>query len=294
MMMGTPSPEDTADYFEFEVGPFTVPAGAERYLCFTTRIDDAFASDMVKFESHPVVHHLIFAKALAPEPEGMSECDVLFRSTWSPIFLSGTGDSDFALPEGAAFEMKADTQVVAQLHLLNVTTSDVTETVKLRMRKRVDPAFRKVGIMAFGTTNIALEPGGTGQATGDCDLSRDVTLFAAFPHMHTLGTSMIVEAGATADTMTEVFRRSPYDFDDQWIEDMPLELKQGDHVRVRCEYENSSDQTITYGESSLDEMCYFVGYAVGTDRELDGCIDSGGGASGIRRRRCRSRSASRG
>ena len=81
--------------------------------------------------------------------------------------------------------------------------------------------------------------------------------------------------------MTEVFRRSPYDFDDQWIEDMPLELKQGDHVRVRCEYENPSDQTITYGESSLDEMCYFVGYAVGTDRELDGCIDSGGGASGI-------------
>jgi hypothetical protein len=36
----------------------------------------------------------------------------------------------------------------------------------------------------------------------------------------------------------------------------PVELKRGDPVRVHCSYDNDTGAIVTWGESSLEEMCF--------------------------------------
>ena len=69
-----------ADVLTWSTDQFSLDAGQERYLCFAKTIDEdavvnAYASDV-----QPFVHHLIFSRATAPEPDGFAECDVAFRS----------------------------------------------------------------------------------------------------------------------------------------------------------------------------------------------------------------------
>lgn len=62
-----------------------------------------------------------------------------------------------------------------------------------------------------------------------------------------------------------------YDFDDQHAEPIDLELAAGSYARVTCAYDNDSAQEITFGESTHDEMCFFVGFALGRER-IGSCI----------------------
>jgi hypothetical protein len=110
------------------------------------------------------------------------------------------------------------------------------------------------------------------QLKGDCTMRERVKLLAGFPHIHLLGRAMRFEVG-TAGNMREVFRRDPYVFDLQTIEPLELELKAGDTTRVTCDYMNTLNQEVTYGESTKNEMCYFIGFAI--DRPQQGaCLGS--------------------
>jgi hypothetical protein len=62
--------------------------------------------------------------------------------------------------------------------------------------------------------------------------------------------------------MHEVFARDPFDFDDQHIEPIDLTLAAGDVTRVRCTFDNPMDEAVSYGESTHNEMCYLIGFAV--------------------------------
>ena len=58
---------------------------------------------------------------------------------------------------------------------------------------------------------------------------------------------------------------------DQRLELINLTLNAGDVTRVTCNYQNPMDQTITFGESTKNEMCFLVGFAA--DRSgTSGCV----------------------
>jgi hypothetical protein len=134
-----------------------------------------------------------------------------------------------------------------------------------------------VEVVVFGTLNIALPAGQASEAVSDCPSGSDMEIFSVFPHMHLLGRSMVVETGPSPDNLQEVFRREPYDFDDQFLSPLDLSIKAGDTVRVTCGYDNTLDQMVTFGESTTNEMCFFIGFATGAAHELAGCIGGDGG-----------------
>ena len=78
-----------------------------------------------------------------------------------------------------------------------------------------------------------------------------------------LGAAMKFEVGASETQLKEVYAREPFDFDDQHIDKLDLMIPAGNVTRVTCTFDNIRDQKVGYGESTLDEMCYFVGFAVG-------------------------------
>lgn len=90
-----------------------------------------------------------------------------------------------------------------------------------------------------------------------------VELVAVFPHMHTLGKQFRVEVGKSLDAMRPFCTRDPFDFDDQRMEKVKMTLEAGDLLRVTCDYMNDTDAVVGFGESSNEEMCFFVGFALG-------------------------------
>jgi hypothetical protein len=73
--------------------------------------------------------------------------------------------------------------------------------------------------------------------------------------MHQLGIHMTVTALGTPET---VLLDTDYTFDQQthYPLDPVAELTQGDQVRVECTYNNDTNEIVTFGDSSLAEMCF--------------------------------------
>ncbi len=271
---------DPAQWFTWNVGEYELPAGEERFLCFTLTLDEDLATDTIVIESRPTVHHAVMSRTMSPDPEEPYECDVLFQTNWIPLFVSGTGEAKLQTPEGSGHVLPKGTQLTVQLHLLNASPVDVTDSVPFHMRRldgiaNVDP----VEVVVFGSMAVDLQPKSPGQVVGDCGSDSDMKIFAAFPHMHLLGRSMTVEVENDAGALEKIFERDPYDFDDQYFEPVELDLKQGDRVKVTCNYQNDLDQVVDFGESTTSEMCFWIGFATGVNEPLSGCI--GGGGAGL-------------
>jgi len=252
--------------------PFTVPAGEERYFCWTQTIERDVRIDRFDYAARPIVHHLVVSRSLVPQEDGFSECDVLFAPTWAPMFGAGSGDLALEAPEGASHDLPAGTQIVMQLHLLNLGAEDVTDEVSVTMREAEPEDQDNIGIFSFGTTDIDLPAGTSTAVVNDCTLDKDVEIFALLPHMHYLGTSLTLETGPSLDALEESYRRDPWDFDDQQIDEFPLSLSAGTATRTTCSYGNNTTDDVVFGESSFDEMCFLVGFATNTDVDLDGCL----------------------
>lgn len=255
-----------------ETPEFTVGPHRERYLCYATTLKEELSIDRFDYPVSPLVHHLLLARTLQPEPEGFSECDVLFRSTWVPMFGAGASSSSLQLPEDTAYTLPEGTQLLLQLHLHNATHAEATSRARVELRRSTHPKPVPAGLYAFGTANIELPPAQTTPVTSDCTPKEPVELFAVLPHMHYLGRRMQLEVGSSEQTLQEVYRRDPYHFDDQYAEPLSLSLGAGMLTRVTCTYENPGSGTVGFGESSSDEMCFLVGFARNR-RGLGGCIN---------------------
>ncbi|MFT5430532.1 MAG: hypothetical protein ACI9OJ_001207 [Myxococcota bacterium] len=272
-----PGTLDPDKYTIFEAGPFEIPPGEERFYCYSHTLTEDIIATEIKIDSSPVVHHVVYSRTTSPDPAGFFECDVLFQNNWLPVFISGTGDASLIMPEGSGHVLKKGQQLTLQLHLLNTTLEPIAGMVPVGLKRSTATQVEPIATNVFGSVSIALPPNETTQVTSACDNDETVHMFSAFAHMHYLGRKMVVEAGPDPDSLTEVFRSDPYDFDEQTLVDMDLTLNAGDHVRVTCTYENYLDQFVTFGESSTSEMCFFIGFATGGGDDLGGCIGSDGG-----------------
>jgi hypothetical protein len=257
----------------FRTDPVELAGGEETYTCFAAtlaqdEVIDGFSKGSVV---QPFVHHIQFAKTLdGAEPAGLSECNVLFKLNWVPIYLTGAGSSELRLDEGTGHKLPAGTQLIAQLHLLNATDKPVNEQVEIRMHRSTAQNTIPVNTWVVGSSQINLAPQQPSRVQNLCTVKGAVDLVAVFPHMHMMGTRLQVDSGKTVDSMSMTYLREPYDFDDQHMENFKLSLQDGDQVRVTCDYQNTTDAVAQFGESSRDEMCFFIGFALG-DPPLADC-----------------------
>ena len=102
------------------------------------------------------------------------------------------------------------------------------------------------------------------ELTGQCTVTADgpVTLMTASPHAHTLARHMKFSVKkATGEVI--VMHDGPFAFEEQQAYALatPVELKTGDKVITTCTYDNPTDQAVTFGENTGNEMCFnFASY----------------------------------
>ena len=137
-----------------------------------------------------------------------------------------------------------------------------------------DPtAVTPAGIYALGSMAIDLPAGATTTISSpNCSLGKQYNVFAVQPHMHQLGTKIVFNHGTTEAGMQMAYQRDPWVFGVQPIDQVSMTLNSGDFVGATCTYDNTTGADVKYGESTKNEMCFFVLFYTPFDH-LNGCLN---------------------
>jgi hypothetical protein len=251
--------------------------GQEVYMCYQFYSPStAVGITHVDSISQVGIHHLALFQVVPgnEEPDAAHECNTTIKLSWQPVFVSGTGSKTLEVPDGVGLQIAPHTQYVLQLHLQNATDApiDVRAGVNLTYNHTPD-ALQPAGIFALGKMQISI-PANTPDYSlqESCMAGRARNVFAVFPHMHKLGTSMEVSITHAGGSPSSFYSVSPWVFGNQPVEPLVQTLAADDKLEATCHWNNPGSSPVVYGESSDNEMCFFVMFYYPFDH-LDGCID---------------------
>jgi hypothetical protein len=267
------------DWLTLITGDWSLDPGSESYTCVRKTVDeDLYVSG---FEAiNPLgTHHTLLTMGDPNAPDGTTACSAAENRPLS-VFGSGVGTDPLEFPPGVGLKIAKGTQLLLNLHLFNTNNEVLTGTSGQRVRTVDGSQVTHVaeGILA-GTVTLDIPAGATKTSIGYCTMSSDVTLFAVAPHMHKLGIhEKVVAESASAGEV--VLYDAPYDFNEQSYKLIePLPLRKGDRVRVECTHRNTTGHDVTFGESTLSEMCFAGIYRYPADGSLFICVDAPGDAA---------------
>jgi len=237
-------------------GDWEIPARTETYRCARATVTrDIYISDVRSLSPVGTHHTVVTVEAEPTEPDGITECDVGTNANQA-IFGAGVGTNDYAFPEGVAIKLNAGQQVLANLHLFNADDEKLAGTSGTLVRVIEESDVEHVAdAILSGAVDLEIPPGRVVQ-NGVCTMTHDVTLLAVLPHMHQLGVHMKAVAKSSVDGDV-MLHDADYTFDSQVL--YPIEevqMRAGDQVEVECTYDNTTDGTVVWGDSSLEEMCF--------------------------------------
>jgi hypothetical protein len=230
---------------------------SEGYRCVRkTMPEDVYITAFAPL-SPPGTHHTtLHVETTGVTPDGVTVCGVSAGGT-RRLQGAGVGTEPSVLPPGVAMKVAAGEQLMVNLHLFNFGDTPLKGTSGTRI-KRVPLAevVNQAEVVLAGPLGLNIPPGRVTQS-GTCTLRSAVTIYSLNPHMHQLGRHMKVTLhGASGE---RVLHDQPYDFTHQLLHPIePVPVAAGDRVSIECSYLNETPRDVSWGDSSLDEMC-FVG-----------------------------------
>lgn len=259
---------------------YTPTLAPDDYRCFV--VDPGLPADrfLTAFEVVPgdprIVHHVILytldSAAAEDAAQNLDEADATPGYTCfgsavvpesRPIAAWAPGTPATRLPEGTGLRLLGGRKLVVQVHY---NTSAATGSDRTAVRLELEEAVPSEALV-FLLADLQMEvPAGQASAehTFELDLSTlglplGVYVRGVFPHMHTRGRSMRLEA--VREQGTECLVDVPrWDFDWQrmyWYQ-RPVYVYPTDTLRLTCSYDTSGDdEPVVWGEGTGDEMCLF-------------------------------------
>jgi len=255
-----PKEADISDWRTLVDGAWELAGGEEGYRCARlTATEDLYIKEFQPIAPLGTHHTLLSVNEEPTGPDGIEGCGPNDNGHVT-LLGSGVGEdySSGPLPDGVAYKIPKGSQVNLNLHLFNVQDAALTGKSGVKIRTTTADKVREFAqVTLAGPVQLSI-PKGESTSKGTCTLTNDATVFAVSPHMHQLGTHLKAVAKRAQGEPVTLFD-GPYDFNEQrqYPADM-LKLSAGDTVDVECTYNNTTDQTVMFGNSSLEEMC-FVG-----------------------------------
>lgn len=260
------------------------PGQLDTYKCVRlTMTQDVFITGF-KSQAPLGSHHAVLSIANTNStrgPDGEYDCGVGTLGL-KMLYASGVGTGDYDFPDGVGIKVAAGEQVHLNLHLYNASDSPISgDSAVLVKTVPAEPAMLAEMIFAGrflfsinSSTNPQVVSGGCTVPAG-----RNYQLFAVWPHMHKIATHQKVTITHAGNPT--VIHDLPFAFGEQnFYEQNPqVALTGGDQIRVECTYVNTTGHTVTFGDSSDNEMCFAGLYRYpSTNGSLFECTDNPSGA----------------
>lgn len=254
---------------EYEFPEQIIQPGAEVQNCIFLDPEEAdiYATALESYQGVYGHHFVVFYTAAPEVPGTVRDCSTVADMLTLIPAISSVNFGLEKFPEGMAVRIPKGTQLVLQQHYVN--TSDKPLRVKDIMHLHIK-AKEEVETLAgfWGVSDITFElpPDGSEQVVEfDCVAPRDMKVLMAGPHMHEWGlrfqTSIVRQDGdGTPEVVVDVdpwlaeYRDNPPV--KEFGEEHPLELKEGDIVRTKCVFKNTTDEPLAFPS----EMCASYGY----------------------------------
>jgi hypothetical protein len=281
---GSSSSSSSGSGLQAAIGPIDVPAGVETTQCIVVPLGNTenLVMDGYDISLSAGSHHLIVyltSDAAHSDPVNCAPFTGLALGTDVPIAFANKENVDWSFPAGIGIDVPANQNIKIEGHYINATAADLqgTGTITFNATPQATHAtYQPAGYAFYGTTNITIPPNSS-FSTGPLFQSGppNTHLVSISTHQHRLGTHAQAWASSTqGDMATQI--ADDHDWSQPaWTTLAPQFAFDGTSgITYQCDWTNTTDQTVSFGESALNEMCFAGGY-IYPSHGLDLCLDGG-------------------
>ena len=279
--------------YQFHLGPFDVePGGDKEFLYYEDNIsnEDIFIK-RVQISMRPGSHHFIFytfnndiPNFFIPEPQvfrdlynedGTTNTSTLISMGYHR-FVSGTQwpSMDYEFPDGIALRMPNDYGLDLNGHYFNYTDQTIVGEIYANIHTINQEDVEHVAeILMLNNTDLYLPSNeittiektySFNQIKNIHDINDNIDtiyLFQLFSHAHQLMERFDIQYydSDTGETQL-IYTALDYEHPPILTLNNPIELKQGDFLRLETTYNNTNNDPIEFGLLSTDEMMILFGY----------------------------------
>lgn len=260
-----------------------IAPGADVTLCTYLPAGAAFDEtlDVIEalgYQSAVGSHHAVLYMAERERPVDTHECtdDDMVNAR----FLAGAGGGEAGgtvdrLPDGVAYRVEGDRQLMVQTHWINTTLGAIDGQVAFNLTVEAPTADRQLAqLFTWSRTQIEVPANGTGSAHTDCVVQKEMHFYLIGGHAHEHGTHVSL-THTPASGEPNMFYDEPwesyYTFDPprvNYTADGAMVVMPGDTLSVDCQYDNDTDEDLTFPR----EMCTGFGFFFPGDAQAD-CSD---------------------
>ena len=266
------------------IGPISVAPGEEKTVCIIKRLGNATDLVATRFSATlaPGSHHLIVYKATETTenltPFSCMPFQGLSQQNATPILLAGKAQSDYTFPNGVGMPLAANQMLRIEAHYINPSNATIMGTGSMQVEGL--PAsqagtYQAADFAFWGTVNISLPPNSTTSTA--VKFQRGIAgtkVFGVSSHQHHLGTEVKVWKSAMAgDTSQMVLDENDWSNPRLATFSPALDVPSGTGFSYQCTWNNTTANTVSFGESANNEMCFVALYyypSKGFDRCFDG------------------------
>ena len=241
---------------------------SDEYVCWGVDLAKEQATHITAFapriDNTAIVHHVVLYEATSKYSGVPTPCDGGSALSWRMVLGWAPGVQNLELPPEAGFPIATDpakpTHYVVQMHYSNIgKLKDQQDASKIDLCTAPPRKF-EADVMAFGSQKFTIQPNDA--LSIDCALTvpnqfAGLHMFAAMPHMHTIGTAMTTTLTPKAGGPDVDLGSMPnFSFKTQAWLPLNATLATGDVIRTKCSWQNGTGSAVSFGEKTSDEMCY--------------------------------------
>jgi hypothetical protein len=165
------------------------------------------------------------------------------------------GVEQFELPPDVGIQVPPDTdRFVLSVHTLRIAEGP-PQYAKMILDFYDTPPPQLAARLAMWVNVPTIEAHATATATHVCTVAEPMHAIGVWPHMHKAGKEFrgeIIRPNGERETTVHL---SPWNFNEQLIHPIALDIAAGDKIETRCVWENTTPNPIKGGPLSSDEMC---------------------------------------
>jgi hypothetical protein len=268
--------------FQVHIGPFDVPVGTEVQSCYYINVPTATNVDVteIQFSYTTGSHHVNVFRTEDPtymHEDGSMTPDCWDAPDWTKVSLvanSQLSALDWVLPDTTAIPMGPASQLILQIHYVNIDAGNQTTPTnegEIYINFHAEPEGtrpNKLGSLFANNRSISLPAHEYSSFTASCMLPEGSNILALSGHFHSRGVQFLIDryTGATDTTDPivgdEVYASTKWDepqFQTYNVGDIVLGANEG--LAYSCDFYNDTDETIVFGPHvETDEHCNMFGY----------------------------------
>jgi hypothetical protein len=184
-------------------------------------------------------------------------------------FIAGSSKryTEVTLPEGVGRKLYGGQKLIFNYHYLNTSKEPVPAGSKLNVHT-IDGSsiVHRPQLFALLNQTIAIPARQKASFTMECTMRQDVVVFGLSRHTHRWGTDFEAWLVGGARDGERLFLSRDWETNTGYAPDPPLVMRGGEGFRFRCDFDNTTDAPLRWGDKATEEMCILYGSWYVADR----------------------------